>query len=204
MRRFNKDEFLNAISMLPGIGLIVWWLNYLPYYIWPPLLGYILMCSGSILYHSVAMVNEERDPRLLRVDLVCQNIACITGVLYSPYSDNSILITTIILCTYISCVMANLRDPREVALAKLSNAVNLFIMVSFDKVLIIEFIGSGCIFLYYYVVRINDYSHAIWHLTIHIVIHRYIKLLLEWQMKHIFILDIAFVNDKYIKMDDYN
>jgi hypothetical protein len=181
-RRYKRDEVLNAVSMLPGIGMIGWWMVRTPYVWWPPLCGYILMCGGSMLYHIDAAVNGVESMRFLRVDLICQNIACLTGVLYSPYSTNDIVIMTIINMAYISCVFANLHDPREVNLAKFGNGINILTMLTIDRILVIEFCGSAFIFLYYYLVRANDYSHALWHLTIHVIFYRYIDLLVQWQI----------------------
>jgi hypothetical protein len=180
-RQYKRDEVFNAVSMLPGIGMIGWWMVRTPYVWWPPLCGYILMCCGSMLYHIDAAINGVERMLFLRCDLICQNIACLTGVLYSPYSTNAIVISTIINMAYISCVFANLYDPREVNLAKFGNGMNIFLMLTIDQLLIIEFCGSACIFLYYFIVRTNDYSHAIWHLTIHVIFYRYIDLMIQWQ-----------------------
>jgi hypothetical protein len=182
MSLYKKDEFLNAISMIPGFALIGWWMTIVSFDMWPPLIGYVLMCCGSIYYHTDAML-REKNSKLLRLDLVCQNIACITGILYSPYSDNNFLLMIIINCAYIACVKTDLRNIWERYLAKFCNGISIFIMISFDNVLIIEFCGSACIFLYYYLYHVNDYSHAIWHLTIHGIINRYIHLLVDWNLK---------------------
>jgi len=189
---YKKDEIFNSLSMIPGIGLSLWWIIKTKCKLLIPASGYIITCIGSIVYHSNCIKNEG-NMKLLRIDLICQNIGLFCGVLNSPLSKNRKLITSMLYIAYTSCFLTNLNIEKQRLFSFMGNGINILIASSFNYSIFMQFLSSSFLFLYNFINK-NDYSHAIWHLVIHAIIYQY---LYECNMFQLYSLKIStlFPND---------
>ena len=180
-------ELLNTLSMIPGIGISLWWMSKVPVKFWTPSCGYIITCCGSMLFHGKSINNDlnRTNTHLLRIDLICQNIGLFSGIFYSPLCSNIKLICCMIYISHLTCFHTNLNYEYDRFLAFLGNGLNIILASSFNKSLLMQVIGSGYIFLYFHLCKKNDFSHAIWHLTCHAIMYQYFNECFLFQLSNI-------------------
>lgn len=198
---FKKDELFNTLSMIPGIGMSVWWIFKSKYKLLVPASGYIITCVGSILYHSKCIKNNDNSTmKYLRLDLICQSIGIFSGILYSPLCTNKKLISSMLYISYTSCFLTNLQIERHRLFSFMANGINILIASSFNYSLCMQFLSSSIIFLYNFINK-NDYSHAIWHLIVHVVLYQYLYECNLYQLHKLRVTDILTYN--YVNLIDH-
>jgi hypothetical protein len=166
---FKIQEFFNSISMIPGVIMSLLFMRHRPLVLCVPMIGYIITCSSSILFHGKA-VYHAGNPKLLRLDLISQNIGLIIGSIYSPIINYPGRIIKIIYVATISGYYANLENENEQNFAFMANAINILIANSFNKWLMIQWVASFIIF------KIpKKYTHACWHILCHCIVYQYFK-----------------------------
>ena len=199
---FKKAELLNTLSMIPGLGVSLWWIKHTNYKLLIPALGYIITCCGSMLFHGKS-IRKEGNPKLLRIDLICQNIGILSSVLYSPLNKHRTILSSMLYIAYTSCFLTNLSIENERLFSFIGNGVNILIATSFNHSLAYQFIGSSVLFLYNLICRKNDYTHALWHLVCHLIIFQYFNECNAYQLYSLKIGNLFPVDYSYINLIDH-
>ena len=166
---FKIQEVFNSLSMVPGVIMSLFLMRRRPLALCVPMIGYIITCSSSILFHGKA-VYREGNPKLLRLDLVSQNIGLILGSIYSPLINYPGRIIKMVYVATISGFYANLDNDIDQNYAFMANAINILIANSFNNRLMIQWMVSFIIF------KIpKKYTHSCWHIMCHCIVYQYFK-----------------------------
>lgn len=171
MKVIQKRQLYNAISMIPGIimVLILGPKNKYPKKI--AIYGYIITCIGSIIYHLHASVKEEEyiNWKFLRLDLFCQQAGIYIGMLCSQMGIQGVL--TIIPLTICSMI-TNLNYSNERIISFISNSICIIIACLFAPKVYKYFIIAGLIFIYSQIKK-HTYIGTVFHFMIHICMYTY-------------------------------
>jgi len=198
----KKAEIYNSLSMIPGIAISLWWIFKTKYKMLIPASGYIITCIGSIIFHTNA-IKHDGNMRLLRYDLICQNIGILANVMYSPLYKHPKIITSMLYIAYTTCFLTNLNVDNERFFSYIGNGINILIASSFNHSLAYQFIGSSVLFLYNLICRKNDYTHALWHLVCHLIVLQYFNECNLYQLYSLKITNLLPHNYNYINLIDH-
>lgn len=139
MNQTNYQDIIIGFSMFPGLLLcIIWWdVMFYPAYI--AVLGYVVTCCCSTLFHITSGLGYENPNIWLRLDLIGQNIGIMCG---SSQSRLGYTYPLVLLPLSVVCLLSDLEQPNEVSLAFAANAINLIMSCLFSmKVIVKWFIG---------------------------------------------------------------
>ena len=159
-----ENQILNAISILPGIPLSIWWISTSELYIAIVGIPYIIMCTCSFIYHMNYAINGY-DPKYLWLDLVGQQILA-----YASFSQIQYTLKSSLILILLSIIIhnANLNNPINANLALGAQALSILIVsLHYNiKTALYWLISFGC-----YLLPIK-YSGVLWHIGIHLSMHQ--------------------------------
>ena len=165
-------QILYSLSMLPGICMSCKWISFLGKRgrIIIPMIGYIITCMGSMIFHATAAL--RMDPRWLHLDLLGQNIGLMCGISQTVLGQTSPLI--LFPAASVSFI-ADVKNEKEKLVAYIANGLNILLTCMFSKQLCLYWAIAFCSFLIGTVRSMYGIWHLFWHAMCHITINDFFK-----------------------------
>ena len=167
----KHTQLLSAASMMPGILMAVYWI------VRPPVKEpikivlsaylYILLCIGSIAYHTHCAHHDTDNPRWLRLDITSQQIFIYITAILSPLGySGGILVLPLAVITWLS----NLSVISEYYAAIIAHAIAILAVSGIQKI----FFGLQWSFAFL-MYALKDYNpgyyiifQTLWHVLCHV------------------------------------
>lgn len=173
MQNIRRREIVNAITMLPGLMMSYWWLQFTQMPQSFAMIGYCITCVCSITFHSMrAWKRKTMNRRWLRMDIIGQNIGLMIGITQTVIGQKGILL----LAPFATIgLIANLDNTIERNMAYIANGANILLAMSFSKWLVAQWFVAFACFAADKTPWFQGSGHILWHIMCHVIINQYFQ-----------------------------